>query len=742
MLNIKSIWRKMIDAAVVASVSFAMLAVSTPAMTNANGLEVNGAQSVLSSTPVSSADFTGDVIYQIITDRFYDGDPTNNDPVTAFGEYSSDKSNWQLYWGGDFAGVARKMSYLKNLGVGAIWISPPVKNISKAAIDSSGMKSAGYHGYWGMDYFAPDPHFGSWNDFDNMVKVAHANGIKVIMDWAANHTSPEDIDDSDYANNGALVKDGHTLAAYNDDPNGYFHHNGGVSNYNDRYESKYKNLFNLADLAQENPLVTQYLEDAIDTWTSHGVDGIRMDAVKHMSSGFLKSYADHVYDKHSVFIFGEWADTSSAPLWDDEVKFANNSGQSLENFDLNGSIRNVFISDASMKELNATLERQQSSFDWSNQLVNFVDGHDTSRFLSLNDNKGLFDMATVVNMTVPGIPSIYYGDEQYSHVDSMNASNQIGGDPYNRQAMPSFDENTRNFKITKMLSNLRSDNPALRYGALTERWLNDDVYVYERHFYNDAVLVAVNKGTTDCSLTDLYTSLPAGSYADALGGQLGGGTLKVSQGTKDLNVAQDYVLQGGQAAVWSFVESPSAQPQIGNVGPTMGHVGDVVSVTGKNFGTNPGTVTIGDLPASVNYWSDDEVDFTIPDSAETGVQDVVLTTAQSEVSNAIAYHVLTAPQTAVTFTVTDTSTSYGDQVYLTGNVPELGNWSTDSSQAVGPLVCPEYPTWFGMASVPAGTTIEYKYFVKKADGTIVWEGGGNHKYTVPESGTGSVTVQW
>ncbi|WP_216430171.1 alpha-amylase family glycosyl hydrolase [Arcanobacterium phocae] len=104
-----------------------------------------------------SSDLAGDVIYQIVVDRFYDGNPGNNDPASAPGMFSQDKSNWQLYWGGDFAGITAKIDYLKKMGVGAIWISPPVKNMSAPAIDQNGTKLAGYHGYWGMDFFCARP---------------------------------------------------------------------------------------------------------------------------------------------------------------------------------------------------------------------------------------------------------------------------------------------------------------------------------------------------------------------------------------------------------------------------------------------------------------------------------------------------------------------------------------------------------------------------------------------------------
>ncbi|MDQ2847322.1 MAG: alpha-amylase family glycosyl hydrolase [Actinomycetota bacterium] len=695
----------------------------------------------LSASPVSTADMTNDVVYQLLTDRFYDGDTSNDNPSAAPNESSSNHSNWQLYWGGDFAGVTAKMQYLSDLGVGAIWISPPVQNINVPIVDGSAT-SAGYHGYWGMDYFVPDPHFGSWAAFDAMVSSAHAHGIKIIMDWAANHTSPEDTANANYGVDGALKKNGTTLSEYDNDPNGYFHHNGGVSDYSDRYQVEYENLFNLADLAQENPAVTTYLENAVDTWLSHGIDGIRMDAVKHMPGGFLKSYLDHVYASYSVFVYGEWADPSTAPLWGDEVKFANTDGQSLQNFDLNTSIRNVFASGASMSELNAAVGRQQSSFNWSNQLVDFVDSQDVSRFLSVNTNTTLFDQATVVNMTVPGMPSIYYGDEQYLHNDATNSVGQVGGDPYNRPMMSSFAETSRNFGIVKSLAALRKSNPALRYGSSTERWLNNDVYVYERKFYNNVVLVAVNKSGTDYQLSNLNTALPTGSYSDVLGNALGGGTLTVGTGSGGNNPAGGYTLKAGQAAVWSSVAPAQSTPQLGNIGPTVGHAGDVVAVTGANFGAAAGTVTVGGSAATVKYWSSTEVDFTIPAGAAAGADQVQLTSSAGVAGNTITDRVETGAQTPVTFTVTGTSTSPGDELYLAGNVAELGNWSTDTAVAIGPALDPNYPTWFVMAAVPAGTTVQYKFFIRKANGSIVWEGGANHSYTVPTGGTGAVSVAW
>ena len=691
-----------------------------------------------SGSPTTKADFTGDTIYQIITDRFYDGDTTNNNPASSPNLYSADKSNWTLYWGGDWAGITQKMSYLQGLGVTAIWISPAVENVNVPVV-INGVNQAGYHGYWGMDFYVPEPHFGSWTTFDNMVTTAHNDGIKVILDWAPNHSNPADPNDSTYAKNGSIYNNGSFVASYANDPNGCFHKNGSISDYNDLYSVWYKSIVNLADFAGESSCANTYLRGAVDTWLSHGVDGIRMDAVKLMPTGQVKAYDDHILHQKSVFMFGEWFDANGATLWPEEIKFANTAGQSLQNIDLNTAIRDVFMNNANMSELDATVSRDASDFTYQNQLVNSVDTQDIPRFLSVNNNQTLLNEAYVFDMTTVGIPCIYYGDEQYLHNDTNG-----GNDPYNRPMMSSFSTTTNLYKIIQSLSALRKTNPALRYGSSRERWINNDVYIYERQFYGDEVLVAVNKSTsTGYSITGLNTALPAGTYTDQLAGLMGGGSITVTNGTFGNNPVNSFTLGAGQAAVWSFVESAPSTPQVGNVDPVMGRSGDVVAVTGRGFGTTTGTVTVGGVSATVGYWSDGEVDFTVPSTAPTGTQQVVVNKSGGGSSNGIAYNVLSGPQVPVTFTVNNANTNFGDNVYVTGNDAELCNWCTTTSGATGRFVDPNYPTWFDVASLPASSTVQYKYIIIHSDGSVTWDGGNNHQISTPSDGnTGSVTDNW
>src|SRR5947209_19201763 len=108
-----------------------------------------------------AADFKREVIYQIVTDRFFDGSTANNNPPQSAGLYDSTKTNWREYWGGDLAGIQQKMSYLAGLGVTAIWISPPVDNLNTNIPDGQGHPTASYHGYQGRDFKRVEEHFGN-----------------------------------------------------------------------------------------------------------------------------------------------------------------------------------------------------------------------------------------------------------------------------------------------------------------------------------------------------------------------------------------------------------------------------------------------------------------------------------------------------------------------------------------------------------------------------------------------------
>ena len=140
--------------------------------------------------PVTSKD----VIYQIITDRFYDGDISNNMPEgfdTSL--YDGSGMDLKLYQGGDWAGIIKKIPYLKDMGVTALWISAPYENRDDAIIDyqSDGNYDTwtSFHGYHVRNYFATNKHFGTLKEFKDLRDALQSQGIKLIIDFVTNHTS-------------------------------------------------------------------------------------------------------------------------------------------------------------------------------------------------------------------------------------------------------------------------------------------------------------------------------------------------------------------------------------------------------------------------------------------------------------------------------------------------------------------------------------------------------------------------
>ena len=684
-----------------------------------------------------SQDFKKQIIYQIVTDRFFDGSTTNDNPSQSSGLYDSTHTNWQAYWGGDLAGIQQKMSYLKSMGVTAIWISPTVDNENLNLATGSPI-SAPYHGYDARDFMKVEEHFGdstnSWSAFDSLVSAAHTNGIKVIVDWANNH--------SNYSGGGelgALYNNGTFMASDTNDPNGYFHHNPGIGDYNDRYQLQYYTLLSLEDLNQENSTIDSYLKTAVHQFQSHGADGFRLDAIKHVTWGWEYSFANSVFNQAPSFLFGEWYNNNPGDtMYHDAYKFANKTGINELDFGINQGVRDVFGSNNNFSELDGNISAEDSNFTWSNDLVTFFDSHDESRLLTINNNNNRLHEAMAFLLTSRGIPVILYGDEQYLHNDTNG-----GGDPYCRVWMSSFSTTTTAYKLINKLAGLRqSTNDALAYGTFRQRWINNDVYIYERQFFNDVVLVAINKNdTTSYPISGLLTSLPAGTYSDYLGALLGGSSLTVTAGSGGNNPAGNFTLPAHTVAVWQSTGTPST-PEVGSIGPTLGQPGMKVTIAGKGFGTATGHVMFGTTSATIQSWTDSAITFTVP-SVTNGVYQVQLKNSAGTLANTIQFTALTAQLIPVTFTVNNaTPTNPGDYIFLTGSTVELGNWGTTFDTAIGPMLDPNYPNWFLNTSMPAGTQIQFKFIKIASDGTVTWENGSNHLYTVPTSGTGFVTVNW
>ena len=709
--------------------------------------------------PVTSKD----VIYQIITDRFYDGDTSNNVPDGFDATlYDGTGDDLKLYQGGDWAGIIEKIPYLKGMGVTAVWISAPYENRDTEIIDYQSDGSydrwTSFHGYHVRNYFATNKHFGTLNEFKELRDALHENGIKLIIDFVTNHTSremnptagniPEDgklyepdrKEDGSFAfdengepydyNGDGLVEN--LIADPQNDTNGWFHGLGDRGDDSSRFGYRYKDLGSLADFSQENGEVAEYLEEATLFWANMGINGIRHDATLHMDAAFAKGLKDAVDSSNTITQFGEFFIGRPDPKYDEYVYFPKQTGINNLDFEYYRAASTTFGDfSTTMSDFGNMMEYTQEDYDYENQTVTFLDNHDVSRFGYTQRSQKTYNAALATLLTSRGIPNIYYGTEQYIvPADGSDVAGRIF-----MQTDSAFDTTTTAYQLIGGLSDLRQDNDALAYGTTVIRYSSDDVLVYERQFYDDVVLVAVNR-QPDASFTidGVETMLPAGEYSDYLNGMLDGSSITVSSGT-EINNSSSFTLPGGAVCVWQYDSSASA-PQIGNVISTMGRAGNKVYIYGDGLDGNV-TVNFGDTPATVIENSATEIVTTVPENATPGYNDITVT-KDGATSNSFTYNVLSGDQNQVIFHV-QAETNYGENIYIVGNIPELGNWDPDNCTEA--LLNPNYPEWFLPVSVPAGTQIEFKFIKKDSTGAITWESGENRVITSSPDSAGSIDTE-
>ena len=689
------------------------------------------------SLPESAADFKTGFIYQVMLDRFFDGDPSNDNPASAPGLNDPTHQNWKLYWGGDLKGLTEKIPYIAGMGATAIWISPPVENVNKPLDYGDGNgPQAGYHGYWAIDDYRIDPHLGTWADFDTFVTTAHAHGLKVMVDFPANDSNPNDI-----GQYGAIYQNGVLKASYTTDPSGWYHHNATITNFNDSYDLEYGTLDDLADFAQENPAVDAYLKGAIAQFLAHGVDGIRFDAVKHIpgpTGGWLRTEADSIEANGPHYLTGEWQVTDPTDLtYPDAARFANNSGISLLNFSIMHAIDDAYAQGAiaGPAEVNSVLQTEAQTLTWPNDQANFIDNHDFPRFLSLDNSRSALHEALAVVMTIPGIPVIYYGTEQYLHNDT-----QGGGDPYNRPMMSSFDTATPAYQLVRCLSALRQSNPALAYGSYRMLHLAHALYVYQRQFGKSVVVVAVNDGTDAATVRPAQTGLPAGTYRDDLNGAFSGVALTVGAN----GISRQVALPGNGIAVWQYTAPAPAAPLIGSIGPELTHPGESMVIDGQGFVAGD-TVRIGQYAASVSAVSGDSITAKVPAMPGGAYSVMVCAGASGTVcSPGYALQVASGPQIPVNITVTGLpALSPSQHVYITGDLPELGGNNTAPTAALGPMLsaATQDTSRFLLVSLPACQTASLRFEIVDLSGQITAE-HAIHTIHVPCQGEGSASFSW
>ncbi|HLF43011.1 MAG TPA: alpha-amylase family glycosyl hydrolase [Acidimicrobiia bacterium] len=400
----------------------------------------------------------GDVIYMVLTDRFYDGDDTNND--SSHGEYDPD--DLAMYHGGDWAGLTEKMDYLAELGVTAIWISP----VSEQEPLSRDGLEASYHGYFTHDFAEPNEHFGDLADLEDLIDEAHSYGIKMIIDVVPNHTA-------DYFAGTSTTYSPSTYepASPLDDP-GYFHHDGDClfDGSMNQAELETCDLGGLDDLDQDDGFVSDLLIDTYKDWVDLGFDGVRVDAARSIPKDWLETFEEEM----GIPTFGE--------IFVGDVGYVSEY-QDYEwrvlDFPFFFTVREVFSSDGDMRDLGDLFD-QDYLYNNANRLQTFIDNHDRARFLTwANDDYQRLRSALSFLMSARGIPVIYYGTEQADDGNGNGSEIPIANKD-NRKDMASFDEESTIFTHIERLNELKANYSALRIGTQREMWEDEQVYAFSR----------------------------------------------------------------------------------------------------------------------------------------------------------------------------------------------------------------------------------------------------------------------
>ena len=329
------------------------------------------------------------VVYFMMTDRFFDGNESNN---TASGA-DTYGDNPGLYHGGDFAGVTTKLDYLQNLGVNTIWITPIVENIKGVAVTDEGSKdvpyNAAYHGYWASDFTKLNPTLGTTGEFETMISEAHKRGMRIMVDIVVNHAGYGT--ESTFAD---MLRDKSVSE-------------GDIKSWQS----------GLPDFATENADVRAKLVEWQTAWMmDYGVDYFRVDTVKHVDSTTWAALKNSTTKVNSSFkMIGEYFGAGYA-----------SNGSSLGtgqmdadlDFDFNDQATS-FVS-GNISSVEKFLSARNSALNNTYMTGQFLSSHDEDGFKAalMNGKKYTEDEATsaalvaaTLQLTAKGIPVIYYGEE-------------------------------------------------------------------------------------------------------------------------------------------------------------------------------------------------------------------------------------------------------------------------------------------------------------------------------------------
>ena len=513
------------------------------------------------------------VIYFAVTDRFFDGNTSNND---AYGvkDYNTGDKGGSSYHGGDFAGLTQKLDYLKDLGVNTIWITPIVENITSDQHDAdTDTATYGYHGYWASDFTKLNKHLGTEEEFAALIDAAHSRGMKLMVDVVLNHAG---YGTEKYFNNILEGADGKKIKMLRDSSNT-------VSG-----DDKQDALSDLPDFVTEDAEVrNQLIKWQTDWMEKYKIDYYRVDTVKHVDSTTWSAFKNSLTKVNPDFkMIGEY---SGAGYANTAGELGTGSMDALLDFDFNDFAKDFVGGKISTVE-NSLLKRN-AALNNTATMGNFLNNHDDDTLqellvkksgLSAEEAYNLMKVAATLQITAKGQPVIYYGDElgQAGANDWPYQTNRRDFDWTELEAQKTNSNSIYNHYKT-MLSIRNAYTDVFARGSRTSILSSDeDGYDVIARSYGDTTLYVgmnINKKATEVTIP---VSAEAGSKMENL---YDGNEYTVSA-DKTVTVSIPAAKDGGTVIlteVKKTVDPTPADPGKKDPTPTPAKKDGVISVTDK-----------------------------------------------------------------------------------------------------------------------------------------------------------------
>jgi glycosidase len=444
-------------------------------------------------------DMQSAVMYFALVDRFANGNPNNDHRVDD--ERIDPRAN---FYGGDLQGVLEKLEYIRDLGCNSIWLSPINTNPRGAYQEYPEPRRwfSAYHGYWPMSHTGIDSRFGLPEDLDQLVSSAHEADMNILLDFVANHVHQENPlmkQHPDWATDMILADGRVNIRLWEEQ----------------RLTTWFDDFLPTLDLSREE--IVERVTDSACYWIDrYDIDGFRHDATKHIPELFWRTMTNKVRQRDANFYqigetFGSRdliASYIAPSMLDAQFDFPFYFNARGTFIDPNSSFSNL------AKELEASLRY----FGYHHLMGNITGNHDMARFTSLTgggiapgedpnavgwerevevgSERGYQSMALMIalNVAVPGIPIVYYGDE---------IGMPGGGDPDSRRMMrfEGWSEEEAELRQTvQYLLKLRRSKPALCYGSTQILEASEDILIIQRSWFDSRIVLILNKGETDQSL--------------------------------------------------------------------------------------------------------------------------------------------------------------------------------------------------------------------------------------------------